>query len=114
MNTIAKSKIGIIKKFILYNAEATQPWVTLYEEKRRKWEIDRKKIRWLNGISMPYPNHLKENMPMICPNSWVVYQVREKYGASGHYPHAEEDTLNIGIMHNNSIIISFCSNFLTL
>jgi hypothetical protein len=30
---------------------------------------------------MPYPNHLKENMPMICPNNWVVDQVRGKYGS---------------------------------
>jgi hypothetical protein len=33
-----------------------------------------------------YPDHLKENMPMIFPNSWVVDQVREKYGASTSLP----------------------------
>jgi hypothetical protein len=35
---------------------------------------------------MPYPHHLEENMPMICPNSWVVNQFKDKYGASGRYP----------------------------
>lgn len=54
---------------------------------------------------MPYPDHLKENMPMTCPNSWVAYQVREKYGASSRYPRAEEDALNIGIGCINSLII---------
>jgi hypothetical protein len=77
--------------------------------KRRKWESDMKEFRWLNGRSMPYPDHLKENMPMICPNSWVVDQVREKYGASSHYPREEEDPLNIGIGCNNSIIIYLCT-----
>jgi hypothetical protein len=57
---------------------------------------------------MPYPNHLKENMSMIYPNSWVADHIREKYGASNHYPHGEEDALNIGIGCNNSIIISLC------
>ena len=54
---------------------------------------------------MPYPNHLKENMPKICPNSWVADQVREKYGATGHYLRAEEDELNVGIGCSNSVII---------
>jgi hypothetical protein len=81
----------------------------LYEHKRRKWESDRKEFRWLNGRSMPYPDHLKENMLMLCPNSWVVEQVREKYGAYGHYPREEEDALNIGIGYNNSVIIFFCT-----
>jgi hypothetical protein len=61
---------------------------------------------------MPYPDHLKENMPMIFPNSWVADQVREKYGASGRYPHEEEDALNIWVGCNNSVIISLCT-FLT-
>jgi hypothetical protein len=59
---------------------------------------------------MPYSDHLKENMPIICPNIWVVDQVREKYGASGHYPSAEEDALNIGIGCKNLVIIS-CVHF---
>ena len=68
-----------------------------------------KEFRRLNGRNVPYIEHLKENMPMACPNNWVVYQVKEKYGASGHYPCAEEDALNIGIGCRNSvIIISFC------
>jgi len=86
MNTSTNSEIDAINKFILYNSEATQPWVALYEQKRRKWESVRKEFIRLNGRSMPYPDHLKENMPMICPNSWVADQVREKYGASGRYP----------------------------
>jgi len=61
---------------------------------------------------MPYPNHLKEDIPMTCPNSWVVHHVKEKYSASGRYSRAEEDALNIGIEFNNSIIISFYT-FLT-
>ena len=36
-------------------------------------------------------------MPMICPKSCVDNQIREKYGASGCYPHVEEDALNIGL-----------------
>ena len=35
-------EIEAINKFILYNFEATQPWVTLYEQKRMKWDSDRK------------------------------------------------------------------------
>jgi hypothetical protein len=58
---------------------------------------------------MPYPYHLKENILMIFPNTWVVDQVREKYGASGHYPREEENALNIGIGCNNSVIIFFCT-----
>ena len=40
MNTTTNLEIDAINKFILDNAEATQPWVALYEEKRRKWDID--------------------------------------------------------------------------
>ena len=90
----------------------TQLWVALYKHKRRKWDSDKKDIRQLNGKSMPYLDHLKENMSMICPNSWVVDQVREKYGASGCYMRVEDDALNIGIGCKNSAIISFCT-FLT-
>ena len=104
-------EIDAINKFILYNLEATQPWVALYEQKRRKWESDMKYFIWLNGRSMSYPGHLKENIPMICPNSWVAYQVREKYGASNHYPHEEEDALNIGIKCNNFVITSLSTTF---
>ena len=94
-----------LNKFILYNSEATQSWVALYEQKRMKWDSDRKEFRRLNGRSVPYPDHLKENMPIICLNSWVVDQVREKYGAIGCYPRVEEDVLNVGIGCNNSVII---------
>ena len=51
----------------LYNSEETQPWVALYEQKRMKWDSDRKEFRWLNGRSMPYPDHLKENMTKYAP-----------------------------------------------
>jgi hypothetical protein len=84
-------------------------WVTLYEQKRKKWESDRKEFKRLNGRIMPYPVHLKENISIIFPNSWVVDQVREKYGASGRYTHEEEDALNIGIGCNNSVIIFLCT-----
>ena len=40
MNTTINSEIDAINKFIFYNAKATQSWVALYEEKRRKWDID--------------------------------------------------------------------------
>jgi hypothetical protein len=43
----------------------------LYEDKRMKWGSDQKEFRQLNGRSMPYPNHLKENMPKNCPNGWL-------------------------------------------
>ena len=59
----------------------------------------------LNGRSVPYPDHLKENMPMTFPNSWVVDQVREKYSASSRYLRAEEDVFNIGIRCINLVFI---------
>jgi hypothetical protein len=31
--------------------------------KRRKWDSDMKALKLLNGRIMPYPDHLKENMP---------------------------------------------------
>ena len=86
-------EIEEINKFILYNFDTTQPWLALYEQNRMKWDSDRKEFRWLNGRSVPYPDHLKENMPKICPNSWVADQVREKYGA------------NVGIGCSNLVII---------
>ena len=55
----ANAKIEAINKFVLYNSEETQPWVILYEQKRMKWDSDREKSRWLNGRSVPYPDHLK-------------------------------------------------------
>jgi hypothetical protein len=46
---------------------------------------------------MPYPNHLKENMSKICPNSWVVEQIQEKYAMFGRNPCGEDiDALKIG------------------
>ena len=74
-----------------------------------KWDSDRKEFKRFNGRSVPYPNHLKENMPIICPNSWVADQVREKYGATGRYPRAEEDALNVGIRCTHSVIIYICT-----
>ena len=52
-------EIEAINIFTLYNSEATQPWVALYEQKRMKWDSDRKEFRWLNGTIVPYPEHLK-------------------------------------------------------
>ena len=52
-------EIDAINKCFLYNTEATQPWVALYEEKRNKWDNDRKSLRQSNGRNMPYPDHLK-------------------------------------------------------
>ena len=87
----------------------TQPWVALYKQKRMKWDSDRKEFKLLNDRSVPYLDHLKENMPIICPNSWVVDQVREKYGTTGCYMCVEDDALNIGIGCNNSVIIYLCT-----
>lgn len=53
------AEIEAINKFVLYNSEVTQPWVTLYEQKRMKWDSDKKEFRLLNDRSVPYPNHLK-------------------------------------------------------
>jgi len=53
------SEIEAIHKFIPYNMEVTQSWVALYEQKRRKWDNDRKELKWLNGIIVHYPDHLK-------------------------------------------------------
>ena len=105
MISLVNAKIKAMNKFVLYNFEATQPWVALYEQKRMKWDSDRKEFINLNGRSVPYPDHLKENMPKICPNSWVADQVREKYSATSRYSHAEEDALNVGIGCSNSVII---------
>ncbi len=66
----------------------------------------------MNDRSVTYPDHLKGNMSMICPKGWVVDQVREKYDASGRYPHVEEDVLNIGIVYINFVTIYLCT-FLT-
>ena len=99
------SKIEAIYKFIIYNMEATQLWVTLYEQKRVKCDSERKEFIWLNGRSVPYPDHLKENMEKICPNSWVADQVREIYSSTSCYPHVEEDVLNVGIGCSNLVII---------
>jgi hypothetical protein len=61
---------------------------------------------------MPYPDHLKENMPKICPNSWVADHIQQKYAISGHNPCGEDlDALNIGIKCNNSVITSPSTEF---
>ena len=36
--SLANAEIEAINKFVLYNSEATQPWVALYEQKRMKWD----------------------------------------------------------------------------
>ena len=106
------AKIDAINKFVLYNAEETQQWVALYEEKIRKWDSDRKAFRQLNGRILPYHDHLKENMPKICPNDWVIDQIIKKYGKLRHYTLREEDTLNTGIGCNiNYVIISLSTTF---
>ena len=87
----------------------TQLWVALYEQNRMKWDSDRKEFRRLNGRSVPYPDNLKENMPKICPNSWVADKVREQYGVTIHYSCVEEDVLNVGIGCTHSVIIYLCT-----
>ena len=57
--SLVNAEIEAINKFFLYNSEATQPWVALYEQKRMKWDSDTKEFRSLNGRSVPYPDHLK-------------------------------------------------------
>jgi hypothetical protein len=95
-------------KFILYIVEETGPWVTLYEEKRKKSSSEWKSLRWLNGITMPYLNHLKENMPKIFPNYWVADKIQEKHAVLGCNPCGEYlDTKNIGIICNNSVSTTF-------
>ena len=108
MISSANAEIEANNKFILYNSEATQSWVALYEQNRMKWDSDRKEFRRLNGRSVPYLNHLKENMPKICPNSWVTDQVREKYSSTGRYPRAKEIVLDVGIGCTHSVIIYLC------
>jgi hypothetical protein len=61
---------------------------------------------------MPYYDHLKENMPKICPNSLVPDQIQKKYAVSGCNPRGEDmDELNIGIGCNNSVITSPSTTF---
>ena len=74
------SEIDAINKFIHYNVVAMQSWVTLYAEKRMKWDSEKKSFGWLNGKTMPYLDHLKENMPNIYPNGSMVDQITKKYG----------------------------------
>ena len=38
-------KIDAINKYVIYNTKATQPWASLYEEKRRKWNSDKKAFK---------------------------------------------------------------------
>ena len=38
----ANAEIEAINKLVLYNFEMTQPWVALYEQKRMKWDSDKK------------------------------------------------------------------------
>ena len=45
--SLVNAKIEAINKFILYNSEATQSRVALYEEKRMKWHSDKKEFRYL-------------------------------------------------------------------
>ena len=40
--SLVNRDIEAINKFILYNSEVTQPWVALYEQKRMKWDSDKK------------------------------------------------------------------------
>ena len=108
------AEIDAINKFILYNAKEMQPWVALYEEKRKKWDSDRKTFRWLNGRSMPYPDHLQENMPKIYPTGWVADQITKKYGIYGCYLHGEEDAVNIGIERRNNFVIIYMSTTFNL
>ena len=61
---------------------------------------------------MPYPDHLKENMPKICPNSWVANQIQEKYVVSIFNPRGEDmDVLNIGIGYNKFVTTSLSTLF---
>lgn len=89
----------------------TQPWLVLYEEKIRNRDSDMREFRQLNGRSMPYRDHLKENMPMICPNSWMDDQTIEKYGVFYCHPRDEEDALNTWIVCINFVIISLSKLF---
>lgn len=76
MNASTNQEIGAINKYVLYNVDAMQLWVALYEEKRSKWDSDSKEFKPLNDRIIPYLDHLKEIKPMICPNSWVANQIR--------------------------------------
>ena len=62
---------------------------------------------WMVEVYL-YPDHLKENMPKIGPNSWVADQVKQKYTTTDHCPHAEEDVLNVVIGCTHSVIIYLC------
>ena len=110
--TSSNVEIDAIHKFVLYNVEATQQWVALYEKKRKKWDNDRIAFKWLNGKSITYHDHLKYNIPNICPNNCVVDQIIEKYGRLRNYPPSGEVALNIGIGSIvNSIIICLSTTF---
>ena len=82
LHMLANVEINAINKLIIYNVEATQPWVALYEEQINKWDSDRKHS---NGwMVMPYLDHLKLNVANMYLNDWVVDQIMEKYGRFRH------------------------------
>ena len=57
--TSMNAEIDAINKFVLYNTEAMQQWVVLYEEKIKKWDSDRKAFRGSDGRIVPYPYQKK-------------------------------------------------------
>lgn len=111
---LANVEMDAINKFSLCNVEKMKQRVALYDEKRKRWGSDREAFIWSNGRSMPYLDHLKEIMPKICPNVWVVYQIIEKYGNLGCYPPREEDALNKGIRCNVISLIIYWSTIFNL
>ena len=44
LNSSTNVEIEALNKFVLYNSKVTQPWVALYEQKRMKWDSDRKEF----------------------------------------------------------------------
>ena len=79
------------------------------KKKRIKWDNE-KKPKQLNSWSMPYTNNLKENIPMICCNSWVINQLGEKYGPFSHtygWIRCTKHINNVKLHSNN--IYDYCS-----
>ena len=60
--TSMNAEIDAINKFVLYNTEAMQQWVVLYEEKIKKWDSDRKAFRGSDGRIVPYPYQINVNI----------------------------------------------------
>ena len=97
MNTTTNLEIDAINKFILDNAEETQPWVALYEEKRRKWDIDKKIIQVVSWYKHAFSKSFKRKYANDLSQQLGCKPSQREIWCIHSLPTEEEDVLNIGI-----------------